>query len=127
MRQRAGALILKDKKLLLISESNKDMCWTPGGGLEEGETFLEALTRELQEELSVELATAELFHEMLDNSGNGEDVKYYVVTINSEPNPEDSGTRLLYYSAENHQKNDINISERIYKLVYPKLIKAGLV
>jgi 8-oxo-dGTP pyrophosphatase MutT (NUDIX family) len=59
MRKRAGALYLKDHKLLLISEGGQNLYWTPGGGLELGETFRDALKRELVEELSATLLAAE--------------------------------------------------------------------
>ena len=51
MRHRATALIIRDKKLLLIREG--EYCYTPGGGIQEGETAEEAITRECMEEIGV--------------------------------------------------------------------------
>ncbi len=60
MRQRVTAIIIKDKKLLLIQEGG--YCYTPGGGVEEGETHEEAIARECREEIGVSvLATRPYF------------------------------------------------------------------
>jgi 8-oxo-dGTP pyrophosphatase MutT (NUDIX family) len=49
----AKAIILQNKKLLLVNEQ-KDGWWSlPGGGIDHGETIPAALTRELSEELGV--------------------------------------------------------------------------
>jgi 8-oxo-dGTP pyrophosphatase MutT (NUDIX family) len=56
MRQRATALIIRGKKILLVRESG--YCYTPGGGIEEGETPLEAITRECGEEIGCPLVSA---------------------------------------------------------------------
>ena len=59
MRKRAGGLYLRDKSLFLICEGNKDRFWTPGGGLEEGEDFEDALASELREEVEAKLTSAD--------------------------------------------------------------------
>lgn len=51
MRHRATALIIRDKKLLLIREGG--YCYTPGGGIQEGETPEGAIVRECMEEIGV--------------------------------------------------------------------------
>ena len=51
----AAAIIIKDKKLLLVKQKNRDY-WTPPGGLaDKGETFEEACVRETKEEVGVEV------------------------------------------------------------------------
>jgi len=48
------ALILKNRKVLLVKEA--DGRWElPGGGLEVGESFLSGITREIKEELGVDI------------------------------------------------------------------------
>jgi len=51
MRKRASAVIIKDKKLLLVTGKEEDFYWTPGGKLDEGEDFESALKREVKEEM----------------------------------------------------------------------------
>lgn len=51
----AAAIIIKDKKLLLVKQKNRDY-WTPPGGLvDEGESPEEACIRETKEEIGVEV------------------------------------------------------------------------
>ena len=44
------ALIIKDNEILLSHEVNKNVYMSPGGGVEENESFEECCARELQEE-----------------------------------------------------------------------------
>jgi 8-oxo-dGTP pyrophosphatase MutT (NUDIX family) len=51
----AGLLMLKDKKLLLTYSRNKKAWYLPGGKVDRDETSKEALIREIEEELNVQL------------------------------------------------------------------------
>lgn len=53
---------LKDKSILLAKSYGKDIYYIPGGKREPGETDEEALTREINEELSVTIDKATLQH-----------------------------------------------------------------
>jgi len=55
MRKTARALIINNKKILLVSGHGADFYWTPGGGIENNETPEVALKRELKEELGLEV------------------------------------------------------------------------
>src|SRR5437667_11422262 len=48
-------IYLKDKRVLETLSKGKDTWYIPGGKRETGETDIEALTREVKEELNVEL------------------------------------------------------------------------
>lgn len=52
---KAGAVIIRDRKLLVSRSQDKDIFVAPGGKLEDGEDDLDALVRELQEEQAVEI------------------------------------------------------------------------
>jgi 8-oxo-dGTP pyrophosphatase MutT (NUDIX family) len=56
-------LEIKDRKLLVTLSKGKDTWYIPGGKREEGETDIQALTREVKEELSVDILpeTAKLY------------------------------------------------------------------
>src|SRR3546814_1751300 len=59
----AAGLILREDGWLLLAERPGDKPWSgwwelPGGKIESGETVLEALSRELQEELGIRVTAA---------------------------------------------------------------------
>lgn len=103
----AGLVVSKDKKFLF---GMKDPggggvyadCWhTPGGGIEEGETQLEALAREMREEMDIDISKATVT--LLDDKGEGESektlkdtgevvkvkMKFYVYKVSFDKNAKD--------------------------------------
>ena len=75
----AGLVASKDNQLLFgMKDPNGGGvyadCWhTPGGGIEEGETKLEALAREMREEMGIDISQAKVT--LLDDEGEGESEK----------------------------------------------------
>lgn len=51
----AGLLIIKDRKLLLAYSKNKKCFYLPGGKIDDNETAIEGLCREIEEELNLSL------------------------------------------------------------------------
>ena len=56
----AGLLIIRDRKLLLAYSKNKRCFYLPGGKVDNGETAIQALCREIKEELDVSLDSNDL-------------------------------------------------------------------
>lgn len=54
----AGLIVLKEGKLLLAFSNNKKAWYLPGGKIDANETAIEALQREIQEELNIVLNPA---------------------------------------------------------------------
>lgn len=55
------ALLIKEGNILLVKHTYQSFWYLPGGGLKNGETYDEALKRELKEELNAEISNLELF------------------------------------------------------------------
>ncbi len=87
-RQRVSAIIIQDKKILLIHEKDIDHRSTPGGGIDNDETHEDTLHRELREELDITMVTMKLYHTF-----TGTNVFYqmpqtdycYIVTFSGTP------------------------------------------
>ncbi len=58
----AGLLMIQDRRLLLTYSSRKKAWYLPGGKIDRGETPEQALIREIEEELGVELQLDLLRH-----------------------------------------------------------------
>jgi 8-oxo-dGTP pyrophosphatase MutT (NUDIX family) len=56
----AGLLIIKNRKLLLAYSKNKQCFYLPGGKIDDGESAMQALCREIEEELNVQLIESDL-------------------------------------------------------------------
>lgn len=56
----AGLIVVKDRKLLLAFSKNKQAWYLPGGKIDAGETALEAVRREVEEELNILIPEEEL-------------------------------------------------------------------
>lgn len=62
MQELAGALIIKEKKLLLIYRSDEEHWEIPGGKVEENESPTEAAIRETKEEISIDAELEKPFY-----------------------------------------------------------------
>jgi len=87
IRNSAKAIIIRDGCLLLIRNKNEEGDWhtLPGGGQHRGETLREALQRECQEEISVQVQVGELRlvreyigknHEFAEHDGDVHQVEF---------------------------------------------------
>jgi 8-oxo-dGTP pyrophosphatase MutT (NUDIX family) len=56
----AGLLYIRNRKLLLAYSRNKQCFYLPGGKVDAGETSLEALSREVSEELNIQIAATDV-------------------------------------------------------------------
>jgi 8-oxo-dGTP diphosphatase len=78
MRIRAGGILIEDNKLALIERHRADRHYFsfPGGGVDKGETYEQAVIREIQEELGL---MVKVTRRIADVSFNGKMQYYFLV------------------------------------------------
>ena len=123
-----GGIILRGKKLLVVKKRTKDNrseYIIPGGKREGNETDFETLKRELQEEIQVELLSAEPFGGF-DDIAIFENIpihiEVYFANIVGEPTC-DSEIKELVCIDRNYEKKGIKLGSVLAKFVIPKLIE----
>jgi 8-oxo-dGTP diphosphatase len=80
-------IYIQDKKILVTLSKGKDTWYIPGGKREAGETDIEALTREVKEELTVDIQKKTI-------------TKYGVFEAQAHGKPEGTVVRMTCYQAE---------------------------
>lgn len=96
---KAGAIIVRDSRFCIVRKKGTDKFIIPGGRIEKGETDLEALRRELLEELKVSLISAKRFGKFNGLSafeGVPLEIRVYQVEINGEPEPDSEIAELAW-------------------------------
>jgi len=130
-RTRVSAVIIRDKKLLLLIGNSgfyKDFYFTPGGGMESGESDMETLTRELKEELQIIPTETVKFMEYVAKAWDEgmQRVSCYLVK-SYEGDLKISGEigELYWYGRVDFEQNKLPISPSMAEFLIPKLIKDG--
>ncbi len=120
MENLARAVIIKDGKILLCKLKDTNFYFLPGGHLDEGEPADVALTREIQEELSVPITdlvpigTVENFY--TDARGPIEEVNnIFTGNLTGEMNPQDTYTTFEWVPME--KVSSIDIRPKILKQI----------
>ncbi len=87
-RDRVQALVVRDKSILLVRHkmNGRDFFCLPGGGLEKGETYEEAVIRELKEESCVDGRVIRKLSVQYKPDDLGE-VHTFLVEIDENANP----------------------------------------
>lgn len=126
---KVGAIILKEKKILVQRKNNhREECIIPGGKREGQETDLETLARELREELTVELESAEFiggFDDKAVFSNKDIHVQTYLVKIQGEIQCANEIKEAIWID-RNYKEEGIKLGSILEKHVIPLLISRGL-
>ena len=123
---RVAALIVRNKRLLLITGYDEKFYWTPGGKIEGKESHETCLKRELYSELNIKVTSFKHYLTvMLPNQIKGRMQKnhYYLVQYNGKIKPKQEITKTIWYSKQNFLDKDISVSEGFVNKVIPKLIE----
>lgn len=129
VKKRIGALIIKDKRLLLVNGLGSDVYWTPGGKSEHDELAEETLKRELKEELDIEIVSHEFFHKYTiyeSKFKSDTEFSYYLADFEGKITPSNEVDRVLWVSSQDIEKGKVKVSEGVKELI-PLLAKKKLI
>jgi 8-oxo-dGTP pyrophosphatase MutT (NUDIX family) len=84
MRQRGTAVVIRDNRVLLVRDKGHHKFSLPGGGIKKGEPTINAVKRELYEELGLSAKQATRLHHC-DFKGSMSIHKVCLIEINGEP------------------------------------------
>src|ERR1700722_8774222 len=106
----AGLVAINDRKLLLAFSKNKHAWYLPGGKIDDGETTLLALIREIKEELNILLEKEELkFYTHITALAFGEhpekimEQDCFLYNLSDTPNPNAEIEDLKYFDNNSYQ------------------------
>ncbi len=119
-RPRACAAIIKDNKILMVHivDGKRDFWTLPGGGLEDKETYKDAVIREVKEEVNLDVEVMKYL--FTSTYRHGEEKCYLVKVVNDkEPtlgyDPEYSEDNQVLKSIEwkslEEVKNDLHVEK----------------
>lgn len=120
MRYNSRAIIIKDKKLLLVTGYNAGYYWTPGGGIEEGESPEQAVRRELQEELGAKIVSLEWY---MTFQYNTQHVTTFIAEVGDNIKIGKEITDYIWYQ----RGDNIKVSGRLRHKLIPELTRHGLI
>ena len=121
MIRKAGALILAEKKLLIVRPYGKPFFINPGGKYEEGESAIDCLRRELKEELDVVLNGFKEYRtynlEKAAHSNDSLSLELYLVSYSGEVKPSSEIEIVEWMSKEDFYAKRYNLAPSFEKFV----------
>ncbi len=124
---KAGAIIIQDKKMMLVKPYKKDTYLTPGGKYEKGENAEQCLRRELMEELRVEVKSFKHYKDYYFDTGLYADrhllLELYLVEVEGQATPSNEIEVINWIDKENFHTFGLMPS---FSRVLPDLINDGL-
>ncbi len=124
--ERVAAIIIKEKKILLVTGYKELFYWTPGGKVEGKEKYESCLKRELFAEIGIEPISMEHYatFTLPNEIKGGEQVNhYYLVQYKGEIKPGEEVTKTFWYSKQNFLDKNPRVSKGVEQHLIPKLIK----
>ena len=126
MRNKATAIIVQNRKLLIV-KSDRNGYWSlPGGRLMGGETYAEGRDREVNEELNCDVAYAKHYRTLSYYSREKRlptKNKAYFVILDGNPEPSEEIRKLAWIDRRSADKYSLSTSLGI---IMPMLIEDGI-
>jgi 8-oxo-dGTP diphosphatase len=130
IHHKIAGLIIKDKKILVTRKYNEPHFIIPGGRVEEGESARETLSRELKEELSVNLIDMIYWstHEAVHFKDKNKLIlmESYLAAIEGNPIATSEINEFIWIDSSYKEKG-IKIASIDEDYVLPELKKFGLI
>ncbi len=126
MIDKIGAIIIAERRMIVAREKGLDTFFIPGGKRNEGESDLQALEREIIEELGVKIKNPKFYNTFFAHSHDNRDevrVKAYFVELGGNPEPNSEIEELLWIDRGNYNSYKLG---NILKIMIPGLIKDGI-
>ncbi|MBN9300103.1 MAG: NUDIX domain-containing protein [Filimonas sp.] len=112
MLQTAGLIVVRNRQLLLAFSNNKRAWYLPGGKVDAGETAVQALIREIEEELNIILAEKDLtFYYHISAPAFGEsglqmEQDCFLYDLKAEPKASKEIGGLQYFDEATYRKEE---------------------
>ncbi|MCA9389772.1 NUDIX domain-containing protein [candidate division WWE3 bacterium] len=124
MIQWAGLFEIKDGKILMVREPHKDFFVLPGGKQDPGETSIQTLQRELQEELGVTVNDPQLYGEYELEGKSYDSIMHFAVFTGEivgdiVANPEYIAE--IAWLDETAQDQGIKVGNVVKNIIFPSL------
>ena len=127
--KKVSGIIIKDKKLLLVSSNGRPFFWPPGGHIDENESAEDALRRELEEELGITCTSMTPYCTYLsekEEDNSQREVQNFLVEYDGEPHPCSEIDRIMWLSRDNFIVDDSSIQLGTKNHLIPRLFNDGL-
>lgn len=121
--------VFKDKKLLQVrTKKQEHVFYTLGGKLEKGESEIEALKREVKEEVGCDVSSLKFLHEFEDiahgKANTRVNIRMYEGKLKGEPKPSGEIIEIGYFDTKSDKKN---LSEIARRTIFPWLKQHGYI
>lgn len=126
--RKTAAVIIKDKKILLVNGNRQNFYWTPGGKIEVNESPEDTNVRELKEELNVNVTNQKYYFTYLsdkEEDNKTREVQVFFVEYEGELECGAEVDSIRWISRKDIEKENINLQLGVGGHLIPKLIKDG--
>ena len=129
MRNRVGAIIIKEKRILLTRDQDLDFFSLPGGATDGREDHSSALKRELIEELVVEFDSITFYssYNSFNSRINLPQIDHnYLVSIKKEPIASGEIAEFKWVTKEEILSKKVKVFSFFLQQIFPQLTKDEL-
>lgn len=121
------ALFIQDGKLLVGRNINRDLFYGIGGKREQGESNLECLIREVEEEIGCKVTKHTYFNTFVGPNFDKTfiiEMPCYLVELEGEPTPNNEVVELRWVSAQTYKTEPL--ASMLMDSICPALVAKGL-